>query len=90
MLNVDIPEGHVWYGGPRRRVPVAFTTALRREVEEIIHDIRQQLLAASLPDAPNDHRCPECQLRHHCMPEMTSAPQKVSRYMADVVFRCVI
>lgn len=90
MLGVDIPEGHVWYGGPRRRVPVAFTTALRREVEEIIHDIRQQILAASLPDAPNDHRCPECQLRHHCMPEMTSAPQRVSRYMADVVFRCVI
>ena len=90
MLNVDIPEGHVWYGGPRRRVPVAFTPALRREVETIVRDIRQQLLTASLPDAPNDHRCGQCQLRHHCMPEMTSAPQKVSRYMADVVFRCVI
>ena len=89
MLNVDIPQGHVWYGGPRRRVPVAFTPALRREVETIVRDIRQQLLTASLPDAPNDHRCAQCQLRHHCMPEMTSAPQKVSRYMADVVFRCV-
>ena len=89
MLNVNIPEGDVWYGGPRRRVPVAFTPALRRDVEAIIYDIRQQLLAVSLPDAPDDHRCTACQLRHHCMPEMTSAPQKVSRYMADVVFRCV-
>ena len=88
MLDVRIPDGHVWYGGPRRRVPVVFTPALRRDVEEVIQDIRKQLLAVSLPEAPNDHRCTECQLRHHCMPDMTSAPQKVSRYMADVVFRC--
>ena len=25
MLNVAIPDGDVWYGGPRRRVRVAFT-----------------------------------------------------------------
>ena len=56
MLGVEIPEGHVWYGGPRRRVRVAFTPTLRREVEEIIHEIRQQLLTASLPEAPNDPR----------------------------------
>ncbi|MDE0100157.1 MAG: CRISPR-associated protein Cas4 [Truepera sp.] len=89
MLTVEIPEGYVWYGGPRRRVQVTFTPALRREVREIIHAIRQQLLAVSLPEAPNDHRCAECQLQHHCLPELTSAPQKVSRYMEDVVFRCV-
>ncbi len=88
MLDVRIPEGFVWYGGPRRRVPVVFTSALRRDVEEVIRDIRQQLLGVSLPEAPNDQRCKECQLRHHCMPDMTSAPQKVSRYMADVVFGC--
>ena len=88
MLDAHIPDGHVWYGGPRRRVLVAFTPALRREVEEIIHAIRQQLMTTSLPEAPNDHRCAECQLQQHCLPELTSAPQKVSRYMADVVFRC--
>ena len=89
MLDVEIPDGYVWYGGPRRRVRVAFTPALRCEVREIIHEIRQQLLTASLPEAPNDRRCAECQLLHHCLPELTSAPQKVSRYMANVVFQCV-
>ena len=88
MLGVEIPEGHVWYGGPRRRVRVAFTPTLRREVEEIIHEIRQQLLTASLPEAPNDPRCAECQLQHHCLPDVTSAPKKVTRYMANVVFQC--
>ena len=89
MLNVEIPDGYVWFGGPRRRVRVAFTLALRSEVGEIIQKIRRQLLTASLPEAPNDRRCAECQLLHHCLPELTSAPQKVSRYMANVVFQCV-
>ena len=71
------------------RVRVVFTLALRREVGEIIQKIRRQLLTASLPEAPNDRRCAECQLLHHCLPELTSAPQKVSRYMANVVFQCV-
>ena len=90
MLDVDIPDGYVWYGGPRRRVRVPFTPALRLEVREIIQEIRQQLLTAALPEAPNDPRCGECQLKNHCLPELTSAPQEVSRYMTDLVFRCVI
>ena len=88
MLDVEIPDGDVWYGGPRRRVRVAFTPTLRHEVGEIIHEIRQQLLTASLPEAPNDSRCAACQLQHHCLPDVTSAPQKVTRYMANVVFQC--
>ena len=88
MLDVAIPDGDVWYGGPRRRVRVAFTPALRHEVGEIIHEIRQQLLTASLPEAPNDPRCAACQLQQHCLPAVTSAPQKVTRYMANVVFQC--
>ena len=86
MLNVDIPHGHVWYGGPRRRVKVDFTPALRSEVQEVILQIRSQLLTAELPEAPNDRRCAECQLIHHCLPELTSTPRKVNRYMANVVF----
>ena len=88
MLDVDIPEGHVWYGGPRRRVRVSFTSVLRREVQQIVAEIRTQLLNASLPEAPNDRRCTECQLLNHCLPGVTSAPHKISRYMAEEVFGC--
>lgn len=88
MLEVEIPEGNVWYGGPRRRIPVAFTPALREQVLEIIQEIRSQILTGKLPDAPDDQRCTECQLNHHCLPGLTSAPQKANRYMAEFVFRC--
>ena len=88
MLDVDIPDGHVWYGGPRRRVRVPFTSELRDEVRAIVREIRTQILTASLPEAPNDRRCNECQLRHHCLPGVISAPHRVSRYMDEMVFEC--
>lgn len=88
MLDVEIPEGFVWYGGPRRRDPVVFSDQLRREVQQIIHLIREQIETGVLPEAPNDQRCERCQLRSHCLPELTSAPERVSRYLADVVFGC--
>ena len=88
MLAVEIPHGHVWYGGQRRRVQVDFTPALRHEVRDVIRQIRTQLLTAKLPEAPNDQRCAECQLLQHCLPELTSAPRKVDRYMATIVFGC--
>lgn len=88
MLGVEVEDGSVWYGGLRRRLRVVFTADLRQEVREIVWSIRQQLVEGALPDAPNDQRCTECQLLHHCLPELTSAPDRVSRYLADSVFRC--
>ncbi len=87
MLDVEILHGYVWYGGPRRRMQVDFTEALRREVIEVIEEIRTQLLTFKLPEAPNDARCTQCQLLHHCLPELSSAPRRVNRYMENVVFR---
>ena len=90
MLDIEIPHGYVWYGGPRRRLQVDFTEALRQEVRDVIDRIRTQLLRFELPEAPNDARCKECQLLHHCLPELSSAPRRVNRYMDNIVFRCAI
>ena len=88
MLGVEVEEGAVWFGGPRRRVRVEFTRALRQDVREVVQQIRDQLVHGALPEAPNDQRCAECQLLNHCLPDLSSAPGRVSRYMADTVFRC--
>ena len=88
MLDTEIPYGYVWYGGPRRRVRVEFTEMLRSEVREIVDHIRSQLKASALPEAPNDQRCKECQLLFHCLPDLTSSPNRVRRYIKDVVFQC--
>ncbi|MBC6441644.1 MAG: CRISPR-associated protein Cas4 [Rhodobacteraceae bacterium] len=88
MLDVPVPYGFVWYGGPRRRVRVEFTPVLRNDVLEAIRLIRGQLLSGTLPPAPDDSRCTQCQLRAHCLPGLTGARRKVDRYVADVVFGC--
>ncbi len=88
MLNVDVPVGSVWYGGPRRRLEVRFTPALRRQVQNIVAAIRNQLLTGELPVAVNDGRCRECQLLHHCLPGPTSVSRRIERYMSEEVFGC--
>ena len=88
MLRVYIPAGYVWYGGPRRRLRVAFTAELRRRVHEIVEEIRGQLLSGELPSAPNDERCRACQLQDHCLPGVTGAPERVIFHMAERVFQC--
>ena len=45
-------------------------------------------MTVQLPEAPNDARCTECQLLHHCLPELSSSPRRVNRYMNNVIFRC--
>ena len=89
MLDVEIPDGDIWYGGPRRRLRVVFSEVLRNEVRRVVDEIRRQILASALPEAPNDEGCAACQLLHHCLPNVTSAPQRVSRYVKNVVFECV-
>ena len=89
MLGVEIPDGDIWYSGQRRRIRVQFTEDLRTEVSRIVNQIRRQLLAAALPEAPNDQRCSACQLQHHCLPGVTSAPRRVRTYVQKVVWDCV-
>ena len=88
MLDVEIPDGDIWYGGPRRRSRIVFSAALRSEVHRVVEEIRRQILAGVLPEALNDQRCAACQLLNHCLPGVTSTPQRVSRYVKNVVFEC--
>lgn len=90
MLSVDVRYGYVWYGGPRRRESVHFTTGLRQKVVETIGSIRRQLRTGELPEAPNDRRCTECQLKNHCLPEVTGTPDRVVRYMRTILYSCAI
>ena len=89
MLGIDIPEGFVWHGGPRRRHKVLFDDELRGKVKAAVCSIRAQLLSGRLPSASYDERCVECQLRPHCLPDVSESPQRVEKYMRECVFSCV-
>ena len=88
MLGLEVPYGYIWYGATRRRSRVDFTAALRSEVLATVESIRGQMKSGKLPAAPNDARCRECQLLHHCLPEISDGRDRVTRFMRRDVFEC--
>lgn len=88
MLGLEVPYGYVWYAAPRRRSRVEFTTTLRAEVLAVVESIREQLRSGKLPAAPNDTRCTECQLLHHCLPEISDGQDRVTGFLQREIFGC--
>ena len=88
MFTTRIDEAFVWFGGTRRRERVACSDDLRLQVVEIVSAIRVQMTSGRLPDAPNDRRCSECQLLHHCLPALTSNSSAVDAYVRTEVLEC--
>ena len=86
MLKVPVSEGFVWYGGTRRRWRVDFDLRLRAETLRAVSTIRAQIVSGQLPPAPNDARCSECQLIHHCLPGVVSARAGIADYIHQAVW----
>ena len=81
MLDIDISEGFVWYGGTRRRIRVSIDPQLRNKTIQAINEIRTYLCLGLLPVAPNDQRCVSCQLLHHCLPGVVTSPSTIMSYL---------
>lgn len=81
MFDISVPVGHVWFGAPRRRARVAIDADLRELTLAVIDDLRTTLLGTKLPSAPDDERCAECQLLHHCLPSVVASPASVLAHM---------
>ena len=88
MLGLVVAHGYVWHGATRRRTRVDFDDALRNDALAIVESIRLQMISGSLPVAPNDERCTECQLLHHCLPALSDGKDRVSRYLRSEVLSC--
>lgn len=87
MLNVSIERGAIFHKGSQHRREVAFTTELRRQVEETANAIHVMLASGHLPPPINNQRCPECSLRNICLPHVPGHSDK-SRTAAKELFEC--
>ena len=66
MMGMAIPAGALFYGATRRRQDIAFTPALRAEVETAVAAIRALLAAGQIPPPTPTPRCRGCSLATHC------------------------
>ncbi|MBN2559321.1 MAG: CRISPR-associated protein Cas4 [Phycisphaerae bacterium] len=81
MLGVEIPEGAIFYGQPRRRHPVAFDQALRAQTESAARRLRDLLTAGVTPPAAYEKKCRNCSLLNLCMPKTAGRQKSAAGYL---------
>src|SRR3989338_5414829 len=82
MLNVEIPEGALFYGQTRRREDVGFDKALRMKTEEAAKKVHELIESGITPKAEYSKKCEKCSLVELCLPK---ASIKASNYLAKAM-----
>ncbi len=88
MLCCDIPKGALYFGETRRRVEVAFTPELRREVTETLTEMHRLYRRGYTPKVKPTKACNACSLKELCLPKLMrsgSVKSYLERHMEDTV-----
>lgn len=80
MLCCAIPEGALYYGEIRRRVPVAFTEELREEVRQMLAQMHELYHRGHTPKVKPTKSCNACSLKELCLPKLMKS-RSVSDYL---------
>ena len=80
MLAVSIPEGAVFDGSTKRRVPVQFDHSLRETVENLSARMHHLFQVRKTPAPVFTKACHSCSLNERCLPEALSAQPSIQEY----------
>ena len=80
ILCCAIPEGALYYGEIRRRVPVAFTEELREEVRQMLAQMHELYHRGHTPKVKPSKSCNACSLKELCLPKLMKS-RSVSDYL---------
>ncbi|MBE01583.1 CRISPR-associated protein Cas4 [uncultured Marinobacter sp.] len=81
MLSVEVPEGALFYGQPRRREQVLFTSPLRELTRQMAARVHALFESGQLPAAEPGPKCKHCSLQQRCMPGVDSASAYLARML---------
>ncbi len=82
-LGIEILEGAIFYGQPRRRQPVELTAELRTETEQTAAALHQLIASGKTPPAEYiEKKCAACSLFETCMPKKH---RNVSAYLKEAL-----
>lgn len=82
MMNVEVPEGALFYGQTRHRHDVRFDSALRAVTEDAAKKLRELIESGITPKAEYSPKCKKCSLVELCLPKVSS---KASNYLMKAV-----
>lgn len=72
MLRCQVPQGAIFYGAPRRRLEVDFSSELRARTETLTATMHQLYATRETPAAQPGSWCQNCSLVDICLPGATS------------------
>lgn len=84
MLCCAIPEGALYYGEPRRRTVVAFTSELRSQVLDSLAEMHELYQRRYTPKVKPSKACNACSMKDLCVPKLMRK-QTVSDYLASAM-----
>lgn len=70
MLCCSIPKGALFYGEPRRRTVVEFTSELRQTVQENLAEMHDYYARGYTPKVKPRKGCNACSLKELCLPKL--------------------
>jgi CRISPR-associated exonuclease Cas4 len=82
MLETTIARGAIFYGNPRRRLEVEFTSELRQRTEELAATMHRLYRSGVTPAATPGPYCRNCSLVDVCLPEATSHNDVAARWVS--------
>ncbi len=85
MLNVEIPEGAVFYGKTRRRMNVVFDEQLRALTKDTAARLHEFIKAGKTPKPVDAKKCESCSLIDVCMPKTIAQALSVSDYLNNEI-----
>ena len=86
MLDVQVPEGALFYGRNRRRNAVVFNAELRALTVQLASDTRRMLADGVTPPPEYETRkCDACSLKEVCQPQRPRHAGNVARWLAQAI-----
>ena len=85
MLNVEIPEGALFYGQTHHRHDVIFDKALRLETEDAAKKVHALIESGITPKAEYSKKCKKCSLLELCMPKTCGKSWSARKYLLTAI-----
>lgn len=83
MFGVAVPDGALFYGETRKRLPVAFDEALRSLTSRVASETRAMLAAGRTPVPRYGPGCRRCSMVDLCQPKRLEKPPSVASWIAS-------
>ena len=85
MLDVEIPEGAIFYGKTRRRQDVVFDAELRQETEDTAKRFHELVGSSRTPKPVYGKKCDSCSMYNLCLPKTVGKARSIKKYLTDAV-----